>query len=437
MFILRCLAVYLPFEEFILKWLPVSDLIYSLLRQVPDILIFGLMSILVLERILSGRLIPIIGGRVDFFLAMFVCWAFMTILLNPGADAFLGIANIKALLRYVLLIYIVLLLNPTGSEIEKIVRWLWFVVVAQICIGLFQLIGGIPVRDFLAARHVSEGIGGMVKTFTGDRFEGVNDLMGTMGDTISYGYFLMIGLVIWIFKKPSRGVKEWIITLLFIGLIYLSGSKAIFLSSIMILIGYLVWLYGWRRVCIWTGFVLPVVAVFMWSAVSNEMVADIQADSSRLLQGLMNSRLGIMVYILPELFLSPHSIIGFSPDKYFFTEIVVTRFPMIPSILVAILPLILEDVYWVAMQVYFGWIGFFCWLFFLVILYRRIKSGIYIWGYFRNKIAVVAMVLILVAIPLNLLNQAFEVRTFSFYLWLFCGFALVKRRQAIKSWSMR
>ncbi len=430
--VLLFLVVYLPLQEFILKWLPVGDIGYSLLRQAPDLLVFGLMGLLMLERLLLVRPISIIGGRVDFYLLLFILLAFATLLLNPGADVFLGVANIKALLRYVLLIYIILLLNPNEGQIDKLVRWFWLAITIQLFVGLFQLVGGISARDFLSARSASEGLGGIVKDFTGNRFEDRNDLMGTMGDTISYAYFLMIGFVFWILKKPRKVREIWFVGSIFIALIYLSGSKSVFVTSIMVLMGYLVWQYGYKRLLVWCVVVLPLLMVFAWATISVDRVVEAQANTSQLMEGMMNSRLGIIVYILPELFLSGHNIIGFSPDKYVFTEFVTINFPMVPAILIAVLPYVIEDVYWVAMYVYYGLFGFVCWLLFLFHVYKRVKCSINLLRYKGNYIAMVAVTLLLTSIPLNLLNQAFEARTFSFYLWLFCGIALVQRRRAIK-----
>jgi len=430
--LIKLLVVYLPLEVFILKWIPVSDIGYSLLRQIPDLLVFGLMSSLLLARLVEARFSPMIGGKVDLYLFLFIFWAFVTLLLNPGADTFLGFANIKALLRYVLLVYIILLLNPNKNQIDALVRWFWAAIIIQLFFGFFQLIGGFPVRDFLAARSTTEGIGGITKNFTGDRFEDRNDLMGTMGDTISYAYFLLIGFVFWIVKNSINGRKVWLLSLIFVILIYLSGSKAVFLTSVMVLMGYLFWQYSFKRILIWCALIFPSVLIIAGIFISTDNIAEVQTSSSHLLEGMMNSRLGVITYILPKLLFSPHNIIGFSPDKYFFTEFVTVNFPAVPFILIAVLPHVLEDVYWVAMYVYYGMIGFALWLFFLVAFYKRISGSLGLLSFYDNYLTKVAIVLLLTTLPLNLLNQAFEVRTFSFYLWLFCGLALVQRRQIIK-----
>ncbi len=436
MALIKFLIIYLPFEAFLLKWLPVSDQMYLLLRQVPDFLVFGLAGMLLLGKLSSSKRILIIGGSVDVYIFLFIGWAFITIMLNPAADLLTGALNIKALLRYVLLIYILLILNPTEKQIENLIKYFWIVLLAQVVIGILQLFGGVTMRDFLAAKNVYEGIGGFTKQFTGDKFEGVNDLMATMGDTVSYAYFLLIGLVIWITKKPSKQMKHWLMILLFMLLIYFSDSKSVFLTSILVLVFYLAHLYHWKKVLLCGMFVLPVSIFFFWILIPSSLVSEIINDGDRLLVGLMNSRLGIFAYILPKVFLTYQNIIGFSPDKYFFAEYVSLNFSSVPSILVVVLPNVLEDVYWAAMYVYYGLIGFGFWLLFLFSLHKRINRFKHMDSGYTAYISLVATTLLLVAIPLNFLNQAFEARSFSFYLWLFCGLALVQRRRAIKNLSM-
>jgi len=369
-FLIKLLAVYLPFEEFILKWLPVSDQLYLLMRQIPDLMVMSMAAVLLANRLLAGKTVPIIGGRVDVCLALFVCWAFMTILLNPDANVLTNILNIKALLRYILLIYILLLLNPSHMEIKSLFKWLGCAILIQVLIGVFQFLGGTSARDFLAARHVSEGIGSAIKTFTGDRFADRNDLMGTMGDNISFGYFIMLGAVLLLFRGLHLSLFQVLGILMLMAMTFLSGSKAIFLTTLMIGCGYGVWRWGWQRMMLLSFVSLPLVLLMVYLALPADLIASASEAGEQLLQGMMNSRLGILVYIVPKLLLTPQNIIGFAPDKEHFAEYVAYALPMTPGILLAVLPHVLEDVYWAAMYIYYGLVGFVLWCAFLVFMYR-------------------------------------------------------------------
>lgn len=435
--LIKLLAVYLPLEEFFLKWLPVSDYTYSLLRQMPDAIVIALALVLLLTNLSSARNIPVVGRKADAFLFLFVTWAFVTLLLNPAADTVVGLANIKALLRYVLLIYIVLMLNPSEKQINSLVRWILLAVMCQSLIGFFQLIGGITVRDFLAARHTSEGVGGFTKDFTGDRFEGLNDLMGTMGDTISFAYFILLGMVIWFFSSRFGSLKYWLGIMALFVLIYLSGSRSVVIAAFLLIVGHQIWVKGWRRsiksmFALSALLVLPVIV-----ALSSGLISSTEDSKSfwfmfsgNYLEAALNQRLGIVVYVVPNILFGVHNIVGFSPDKLFFADYISSSLPMVPQILIDVLPYVLEDVYWVAMYVYYGLIGFVFWLFFLFCLYKKIHWSITVTAStVHYRLGGVALFLLLASVPLNFLNQAFEARSFSFYLWLFCGLALVTFRQ--------
>lgn len=429
MLILKFLAFYLPLEELFLKWLPVSDQVYLVLRQMPDLLVMGLAASLLTYRLAIARSIPAVGGRVDLYLVLFVFWSFATILVNQGADLFICMLNIKALLRYILLLYILLLLNPSPEQIRNLIKWIVAAVTVQALMGVVQLVGGLSVRDFLAARHVSEGIGGAVKKFTGDRFEGQNDLMGTMGDNISYGYLIMLGVILILFKSQrSIGIRA-LFALFLITLTFLSGSKAIFLVSLMVGYGYCLWRWGRSNTLLMSFLVLPLLAIVTYLVLPGDVIETAKVSSQRLFEGMMNSRLGILVYIMPELLWNPYSVIGFSPDKDFFSDFVEASLPSIPTVLLVVLSHVIEDVYWAAMYIYYGMIGFALWCLFLRSIYKRLKPLTSSPSLLMQYLGRVATIMILVSVPLNFFNQSFEVRSFSFYLWLFCGLALVQRRQ--------
>lgn len=435
--LIKLLAIYLPFEEFFLKWLPVSDYTYLLLRQMPDAIVFALALVLLMAKLSSAKNIPAVGRKTDTLLFLFVVWAFVTLLLNPAADTVLGLANIKALLRYVTLVYIVLMLNPSEKQINNLIQWILLAVACQTMIGLFQLIGGIPVRDFLAARHASEGIGGIIsKDFTGDRFEGVNDLMGTMGDTISFAYFLLVGMVIWLFSSRFGSLKYWLgIMALFVP-IYLSGSRSVVITVFLLIIVHQIWVNGWRRSTRLIFALLALLVPLGLVMLPSGMPAGGGDDrsfwfifSGDYLESALNQRLGMIVYLVPKILFSAHSIVGFSPDVFYFAEFIANNFLMVPQILIAVLPYILEDVYWIAIYVYYGLIGFSFWLFFLFFLQKKLRNYLSLaTSAVSYKLVCIALFLLLASVPLNFLNQAFEARAFSYYLWLFCGLALVDAR---------
>jgi hypothetical protein len=376
------LAVYLPFEEFILKWIPVGEATYLLLRQLPDLVLAAQSMALLLAQATIKKTLPMAGKGIDLFLFLFVIWAFATFFWNPNADLVVGLANIKALVRYILLLYILLILKPTPRQIEAVVRWIWVAVGCQAFIGVIQLAGGIPVRDFLAARSVETNVLGMTRAFTGDRFAGVNDLMGTMGDTISYAYFLLLGQVILMVKPRPSTVVNWLMLFLFVVLILSSGSRAVALVSSVLAAIQIMRSFD-RMAVIWSSFaiVFAAIAILGYQVVTDSGLGEIDRRSlwfiftPDYIEQAMNQRLGLIVYILPVFLFTTKSLIGFSPDKRYFVEHVGELGLPIPTILLEVLALVLEDVYWVAIYIYYGLIGTVFWTSYIVTIGRTLRNS--------------------------------------------------------------
>lgn len=431
MTVIRWLAVYLPFQEILLKWLPVPDQIFLLLRQVPDLMLFGLMAAVIAERIMRQARWRVIGGGADFFLLAFVVWCVVTLALNPGANLFTAIANIKAILRYLVLFYLVLLFAPGEREIQRLLSWLRVALAIQCAVGLIQFAGGVQMRDVLAARNVQEGIGDVVIAFTGDKFEGVNDLMGTMGNNISFGYFMLVGLLL-VLSNPGKDLKRTVLAALFCLLILLSGARIILIAGVLAVGGYvLIRMPVWQAILfalvIAPGLAIAVLYTLIYIANSSQ---DIDNTSflfifrAEYIQIALNQRLGILLYILPELLTDAWYLVGYSADKGYLASQVIPYIPGIPYMIVAVAFEVLEDVYWVAMLMYFGFIGVAFWVLFLQRLFIRLWPLRRSADMLTRRLSYVACSLIILSVPLNLLNQAYEVRSFSFYTWLFCALAL-------------
>jgi len=427
------LGFYLPLEELILKWLPVGDQAYLLLRQLIDFVVFSMFALLALRRVFTGRSIPVIGGSCDILLCIFIACAALTSLLNH-ADVALSIANIKALLRYILLIYIILMLDPTERQINRLLRWIAAAVIGQMIFGLFQFAGGFAARDFLAARDVSDTVAGITMDFTGDRFEDINDLMGTMGNTIAFGMFLLVGISMWLVAHRLGGLKYWLgFCVLFLA-IYLTGSRSVILSALfLLLVDYgLVFSFGKlsRRLLLLIPLAIPLLFLSEYLIDTENHKSFSYIFTSDYIQEALNQRLGILVYIGPQISISPHSLLGYSPDKFVFIDFVHAHLTMVPQILVDVLEYVIEDVYWVALFIYYGWIGLIIWGLFLFNIWKKL-------AFIKEqsmsstllRLSSMTILLLIVSIPLNFLNQAFEVRAFSFYLWLICGLTLAFYRR--------
>ena len=182
-----------------------------------------------------------------------------------------------------------------------------------------------------------------------------------------------------------------------------------------------------------TTLLLPLVAAVVLSMGStlNESFYFLDVFSQEYRENALNQRLGLVVYILPHAFDGCISLLGYSSDICIVATAVGTHFRL-PEVLASIFVEILDDVYWLALLLYYGYVGFACFVLFfgkltaLVLrLYRRASDGP------AKRYALIAAFLLILAIPLNGINQTFQIRQFAYYLWLFVGVAIVAVRNAM------
>jgi len=190
---------------------------------------------------------------------------------------------------------------------------------------------------------------------------------------------------------------------------------------------------GVRNTLWLTLLLLPLVAAItlsMGSALTDNLFfLDVFSQEYR--EQALTNRLGLVVYILPYAFDGSISLLGYSSDISIVAAAVAEHFRL-PEELASIFVVILDDVYWLALLLYYGFVGFTCFVLFfgkltaLVIrVYRQATDG------YSKRYALIALLLLLLAVPLNGINQTFEIRQFAYYLWLFVGVAIVAARNAI------
>lgn len=432
------LAAYLPLEEFILKWIPVSDLGLLLLHQVPDLLL-GILSFFVLcDRLMRFRGLRGFGRGFDWMLALFLVSATLTLFLNPNAAVGPWFANLKALFRYVLLAYIVHTYQVSPRDRERLVRVLLTGVWIQIVIGLAQFVGGLRVRDFLAARSTTAELAGIQMTdFTGTRFEGVNNLMGTMGSMINYGAFLVVGIVLFLCCVPrEKAIQRWTGVALSFLCIYLANSRSALIAGVVVILCYLYMYFGKRVALLLLGATLVCLVLGALVLAGGQSARPtfkgedyhskarfFQIFSGDYVEAAKGARLGLLIYLAPDFLEDPVGApFGYTPDPNVVVEIARKRYPDVPEGLILVLSGIIEDVYWLAIMIHYGVIGFL--LFFAAVLWsirtlaRRFRKendpG-------SRRFALVALLLMIVCLPLNCFNQVFLMRQFSFCLWISFG----------------
>jgi ABC-type multidrug transport system fused ATPase/permease subunit len=192
---LMLIAVYTPFEEFLLKWLPPR--LASPAHYIPEAMIMFILACLLGRNLLRGvwRRTPIDLPCLAFLLVTAASAVKNTV---PSVVWLLGIREFG---RYILLYYALVNCNPDRDTIRRYVRVLVAVAVIETFIGLVQAIIGTPAFTFLAPRDIL--IGGKVVR------QGITQALGghvrVFGTTFRYN---ALGFFITIFTLVTFGVFQ-------------------------------------------------------------------------------------------------------------------------------------------------------------------------------------------------------------------------------------
>jgi hypothetical protein len=154
------LAIYSPLEVFLLKWLPVSDLVYTFSRQVGEMVLYSLLLVVVVNRLWQG--LSIRKTPIDKLLLTFIALAVASIFLND-APIIGSLMNMKVFLSYLAVYYLVVNLNLTSRQIQRLVFLSILIAFAESLLAIYQHFIGI--NSFWLPRDTDTVVGGYQKTF--------------------------------------------------------------------------------------------------------------------------------------------------------------------------------------------------------------------------------------------------------------------------------
>ena len=440
-------AIFLvSFWDFLASGLPVSDATYVALTQAPEVFIFiGMLVTQGSHRLHYGSF-GLIGRKIDIILVLLVAWIILSSvttaadLRNIGsANAAISVLNIKAFLRYLSIFYVASAIKWDKQKYLKIRNCILIVFLLQVFIGALQFIIGAPALEFFGPRSVEQFLG-VARTSFVERDS--TEVFGTFRNTISFAYIMLIGTIIILVSNTNIGpFRPKILSIVALFLIYISGSRIVFLLASLIIVAYVfrIQIAKIRRRRMLVLISLSLFAVI--TSYSYILSLDLQFSpgsmgfvfSRSYIEAAMNQRLGVVSIIVPQLTKDLGFWIGLGADQNFVAKYVIQNTYIPNYALMASLYQTLEDVYWIAFLLYFGIPG----LLLLLIFMRRLYSATYEIGASTNHWSVeparIARILLLLAIPLNFVNQAFEVQIYSLPLWLFTAIAL---RAGLTSWRL-
>lgn len=201
---LAFLAVYLPFEPFILKFVP--DDIYVFARYFSEFLVYGLFAVAIWRR-LTHR-VKSAATPIDLPFILFLIVAIASAVIN-FVDPTIALLGLRQIIRFVLVFFIVVYLRPDRGYISKLTAAVFLVVLFEALLGIIQAIIGEPL-DLLLLPSETRTFGEMVLTAgVAQTWESGTRVFATLGRYDRLGTFLAFFLIlaaamVYEFRKKNR-----------------------------------------------------------------------------------------------------------------------------------------------------------------------------------------------------------------------------------------
>lgn len=428
--IIYFLTGYVAFEEFMLKFLPVSDAVYSYLRFFGEMLIYAAFGRMVIHKLNRG--IPFVKTPLDLPIIGFYSVVLLSMLINRS-PLIGSLYNIRPFARYIVLFYVIANSPLSERRIATLLRIILGVGLFQLTAGIVQWIGGSAAFDFFLPRESTLEVGGFTKEYRLlELGREIGSIYGTLGDTVIYGVFMIIVLIVYL----SRVRRLEYLNLLGVGVLFFfiarSYSRAATFSAILACVAWYYFQYGWKKtlrlsltVVISFSILLAIVNPFNLEYVNprkarvgmaGNITGVFSGDYVRVAQ---KQRLGALIGNVPTVLVNK-PILGYGADQ----NTTIERLNMSQrSFLLKVLSKNgFKDVYWVAILCFYGVLGV---VLFALIFYRLFTAALRLYrravhGYTKD-IAMVMLCLVVVTVFLLFFNRTLEFRGYGFYFWLCAG----------------
>ena len=443
------LTGYVAFEEFLLKFLPVSDAVYSYLRFFGEILIYIAFGKLVIHKLHRG--IPFVKTAIDLPIIGFYTVVLFSILVN-GSPLIGSLYNIRPFARYIVLFYLVANSSLSDKRITTLLRIILGVGIFQLAAGVIQWVGGPAAFDFFLPRESTLSIGGFTKEYRLlELGREIGSVYGTLGDTVIYGVFMILVLVVYLSRIRRLEYLNLLGAAVLFFFIARSYSRAATFSAILAGGAWYYFHFGWKKT-LQLACVTVLVFCLLLAVVNPFNVEYINPRKARV--GLVGNvtgvfsgsyvrvaqkqRLGALIGNVPTVLVNK-PIFGYGADQ----NTTIERLNMSKrSFLLKVLSKNgFKDVYWVAILCFYGvlGLGFFALIFYQLFraafnLYKRSISAPFagardvISSRVTQQIAIIMLCLVAVTVFLLFFNRTLEFRGYGFYFWLCAGLMFASDR---------
>jgi len=196
------LIAYTPFEEIILKLLP--DSYYAPARFFWEGMLFGFMLVMIFDKIVLKKNWQ--KSPIDLPILIFLLGWLLSGLWNH-VSLTLSLANIKNLIRYIPLFYVVINLKPDRAYLLKATRLIIIIAVIQSAVCLAEAIDA-GVADLFIPKEVVVG-GELIRSADVQQGTYYTRFSGTLSRNVHLGSYLAFALCFLAALNLRRSAKRW------------------------------------------------------------------------------------------------------------------------------------------------------------------------------------------------------------------------------------
>ncbi|MGL4879935.1 MAG: hypothetical protein ACRC8K_02585 [Waterburya sp.] len=439
--IIFAIAVYLPFEEFILRWTPAPAIILLFLRSLHELVLYFLWVRVFYKRLI--RRDRLIKSSIELAFICFVFWAIILLIIHQ-ASIFSGLDNLRTLIRYFSVYYIIVDLNLSKNQINLLLKTILVLGLIQGYLVTIQYFAPPSFNNLFIPQEVNLEAGGIAIQKSSEVSSGslkTGAVNGTFANTANTSTFLLICFIILIvlgFQNNNLFLSKNLFNFLIMYFAFFVTYKRIALLFSMVIPVIILFFYRKR---LWAGkilwlylfafFVLIFASLFFLNVDTSIDGWAIRTGEDFNLLGYFGQlfsseywQKGTRQWIIKTILggtIGTGNWFGFSPES---SEAVNTLTEILPAQKSIILErqFWFEDVYWGAMLLYYGIPGVALFGYIFQRLYQTAQWLInYCLESQMRSLGIVFCTLITITLFYGFVERIFEMKCFSFYLWLLAG----------------
>lgn len=442
LFMLALLSAYLPFEPFVLKFVP--NELYAFARYGSEAVIYALAAVVV-WRVLSGT-IRLRSTAVDLPFLLFVIILVTSALIHAVAPS-VAILGLRQILRFVVVFFVVLYLRPDREYVRTLTFLMLGIVGVESLIALVQSFAGGSLDAFLLPSE-SHALGDITLTGGVSEFwDPGSRMFATLGRYDLLGNFLYFFLLIAVgLFYEMRAVKDRrdLVPLFLLGLpaLVLTYSRSSWFAFLLGFVFVGVFVKRDRRVAI--GFASFLVCVLAYVGISGLNVRYIteapgQTIVERFYESFSYARwrgeyygLGRLYWMVqtPLTVIPASPLFGFGPGQYGGGAVAALDNTTVYDQLGLPFGVFgtegVIDNSWFSLWGESGTLGIIFFLWMAAAVFRECRRvHAHASDPFTRSVSI-GVAAAMLGIGLNaFLSTVFEIRTLAFYFWLYAGFVFV------------